>query len=209
MASKFQKQLVGSIILVGISVAVLPSLFDGKKWYNDENQPAIQLYQQNSQPHPVNQAAMPSNQDVEALTQIPEQFSVPNDGQPQEPINTDQQPLLDNEIAHTQPAQTEQNSNVAPQPKQINTNQPAQSTTQATPSVAGKYAIQLAALSDEVRAKELANQLNQAGYGAFTVKGKKLTRVYIGPNDSKKTLEQQLPQLKSLTGLDGQIVTIQ
>ncbi|SES72400.1 SPOR domain-containing protein [Thorsellia anophelis] len=235
MASKFQKQLVGSIILVGISVAVLPSLFDGKKWYNGQNQPAIALYPQNQNHTDQTYIEAPqiNGQNIQLSNELPEHYSVPNNNlnEQNEIANTTDETAIIDTTAQVQgliPLTTASNANIPnTQPKELNTTTPKQvatniekpvekpaEQTKAKPvdtkssQASGKYAVQLAALSNSTRANELVSKLQAAGYPAFTVSGAKLTRVYVGPNDSKQALNQQLGKLKSLTGLDGQVVTL-
>lgn len=251
MASQFQKQLVGSIILVGISVAVLPSLFDGQKWYNGQSQPAIPLYQSNQAPtEQSSNNLLPANgQSFDLSNELPEHYEVPNPvaeqlnaavATPQAsapivennqtsqiqglkplnapanstPVATQTAPERQSATAPsnlpkqpTKPAEKLEQTAQRPIEKPVQQAKPVPAETKPQPA-SGKYAVQLAALSNSARANELVSKLQAAGYPAFTVSGAKLTRVYVGPNESKQNLTQQLGKLKSLTGLDGQVVTL-
>ena len=80
-------------------------------------------------------------------------------------------------------------------------------TARAAPS--GAYVVQVAALSDAAKAKQLEKQMAAAGVDTYTEvvptpKGE-VTRVRAGPYPTKEAAEKARTQLKK-AGLDGQVV---
>lgn len=77
------------------------------------------------------------------------------------------------------------------------------------PAKSGSYVIQVAALSDAARAKELQAKIAAGGMKAYTevvqtAKGP-VTRVRVGPYASREAAEKARPQLQKLQ-LDGKVV---
>jgi len=72
------------------------------------------------------------------------------------------------------------------------------------------WTIQLGAFQNAANINLLLKKLHKAGFQAHTIPSEvidgELTRVFVGPNVSKRTLENQLPQLKHLTQLQGKIM---
>ncbi|MFC0180099.1 SPOR domain-containing protein [Thorsellia kenyensis] len=211
MASKFQKQLVGTVILVGISVAILPSLFDGKKWNDDQYPKAIPLYTPTST----------YLQNDESKNQGKQEVAIANyEAQNQLNNSITQQPIVPNQAVSPEetmqsvsnpPPDINQEPSIENLSNQLNNSNSTNSspTDQATKNVAtGKYIIQLATLSNHERAVELVEFLKTKQYNAFLLKTTTLTRVFIGPSDSKEALEIEIPNLKEMTGLDGKIVAL-
>ncbi len=76
-------------------------------------------------------------------------------------------------------------------------------------TASGKFVVQIAALSDTAKAKQLQQQVSGAGVRAYTevVKTAKgnVTRVRAGPYDTREAAEKARGRLKS-AGLDGKVV---
>lgn len=68
------------------------------------------------------------------------------------------------------------------------------------------WTLQLATFSDEGNAKELRNQLIDAGHKVYTRKNGKLVKVYVGPDFQRSKLEALKSKLKKDLNLDGIIV---
>ena len=70
------------------------------------------------------------------------------------------------------------------------------------------WAIQLGSFRHQKNVQDLVNKLKRNGYTAFTrpikTKSGTLTKVFVGPELSKKALEKKLPKLKELTKVQGE-----
>ncbi|ELI8096552.1 cell division protein DedD [Yersinia enterocolitica] len=71
------------------------------------------------------------------------------------------------------------------------------------------YIVQLGALKNAAKVNEIVATLRLSGHRAFTVPATpvqgQITRVYVGPDASKQKLQSALPELNSLSGLNGQV----
>ncbi|WP_068545660.1 SPOR domain-containing protein [Thalassotalea crassostreae] len=209
MSTPFQNRIVGTIIVAAAAIIFLPNFFDGEK----------QQYQAQFESIPAGE---------EPVTQI-EIKDFPNEDF--EDIS-DQQPIVDEEPSDSQLiAQTEQNSalNKPPikeavieetkqaTPKQTTTKKEKPKVVNVTPPSVNKqqaYVIQLGSFSDKNNVDKLLKELKAAGYTTFTKPirtsaGKNLTKVFIGPEISKASLERKLPKLKKMTGVQGRIAKFQ
>lgn len=71
------------------------------------------------------------------------------------------------------------------------------------------YVVQLGALKNAAKVNEVVATLRLSGHRAFTVPATpvqgQITRVFVGPDASKQKLQSALPELNSLSGLNGQV----
>ncbi|MCE9947654.1 cell division protein DedD [Hafnia paralvei] len=71
------------------------------------------------------------------------------------------------------------------------------------------YVVQLGALRNASKASEIVAKLRLSGYRAYTVPATpvqgEITRLFVGPDASKQKLESALPELNSISGLNGQV----
>ncbi|NHB97670.1 cell division protein DedD [Photorhabdus stackebrandtii] len=220
MASKFQNRLVGTIVLVALGVIVLPALLDGNKKYNEDKFASIPLVpkpgdeQEIESIPPLNSPilSMPLEDETEAL--LPETLEQPEiplvtapsstaliappavqpEVKPQPQIKPEQKP----DIKQTVPAKPE----IKPEPK------PEVKPVEKAPQ-GQAYIVQLGALKNAGKVDEIVARLRLSGYQVYTVPSSpvngQLTRIYVGPNASKQQLDSALSELKSLTGLQGQV----
>lgn len=90
----------------------------------------------------------------------------------------------------------------APAPK-------AESAKKTAPAPAGPFVVQVVALSDAEKAKQMQQQISSAGIKAYTevVKTAKgnVTRVRVGPFAARSAAEKAQQQLKAI-GLDGKVI---
>ncbi|WP_340607806.1 cell division protein DedD [Xenorhabdus bharatensis] len=230
MASKFQNRLVGTIVLVALSVIVLPMLLDGDKKYNEGKFASIPLV-----PKPGDEENIDS---IPPLTQS--MLSTPPEGAAEAMQTQTQERQQGTDTAGTDtfsgasapepvpepPAVTSRDSGeqvksdlpVIPKPEtkpQVKVenrteSQPemkSRSVEQAPQAVA--YVVQLGALKNADKVNEIVARLRLSGHQVYTVPSSavqgQLTRIYVGPNASKQALGSILPELKELTGLQGQI----
>ena len=179
MSSPFQRRLVGTIILVAIGVIVLPDLFDGKKKHYQEEFASIPIKPE--------------------LSKEVEQFEI------QEPVD------FDAELPPEPVEVTIEASKTEPE-KEVLTIVEKKPTVEAKKIDYAKSAwvIQLGVFRNADNAKNLALKLRKQGFQAHTFpknpKEGDLVRVAVGPDVSKPDLEKQLPKLKEITGLNGQLL---
>lgn len=190
MATQLKHRLVGMIILVALCVILLPDLLDGKKQQLVLEGEAIPLAPPFPEPElPAGQAEpVPLAQPVskpavaaampEAVPDKPVTVSTASSAQSKPVTRTATQPAADSQL----PELTE-----------------------------SAWIVRLGAFRQMANAQKLLQQLRDAGYKAYSVPAEgrmvdgELTRVYVGPDLSKASLEAQQPALAQLTGLEGTI----
>lgn len=177
MASKLQKRVVGTLVLVSIGVIVLPDVLDGKKEHYQENYESIPL--RDDFDGTVSQMPVEDPEVVEV--------SAPDTRvKDSRPVDT------------TTDAATDESKTA--------------STSSKTPSVGegdSAWMIRLGTFRNQDNARRLVKQLRDKGYQAHILprdlQPDDLAKVVVGPHVSKTTLESQLTDLQSLTGLKGQL----
>ena len=199
MDSQFKNRLVGVTILVALVVIFLPSLIDGKKT----------TYQQEFVATPIKPELKEHSKTFPDTTAVnDEQLIIEN-----EPTDENQREIVSTsdwkveEVASTvvidEPKeQPEKIIKSAPTPKPV--------TVKAPVFDDPAWTIQLGAFQNKANINTLLKKLNKAGFQVHTVPKEvidgQLTRVFVGPDVSKKKLEEKLPRLKSLTSLNGKLV---
>ncbi|AOM39394.1 cell division protein DedD [Xenorhabdus hominickii] len=214
MASKFQNRLVGTIVLVALGVIVLPVIFDGDKKYNEGQFASIPLL-----PKPGDE------EDIDSLPPLTQNMpSTPPEGAAEamtsQAHENEQLEILSNSFL-PEPVIAPPPETNRPDPKEA-----AKPETVSPPKVAAKpaakpatqpdtapqgvaYVVQLGALKNANKVQEIVANLRLTGHQVYTVPSSpiqgQLTRIYVGPNASRETLESKLPELRETTGLQGQI----
>lgn len=215
MISKFQKRLVGIIIIITLGMIMLPILLNGKKKYYQDNLMAIPLV-----PKAIDNVRVDSSSQASQLliNQPPEVAGVTvekhNKGliEPVVPV-----PHVTNKSSTTSrtaliPVKTNQ-----PSLHQELTNQTSKLTpNQLTPqpilpmTKKGKsWVVQLGALKNATKVAEIITKLQLSGYQVYTspllpVQGQ-ITRIFVGPKASKEQLQSSLSTLSKISGLNGQL----
>ncbi len=182
MTAQFKNRLVGTIFLVALGVIIIPDILDGKKTRVEEEFNAI-----------------PFAPKVDSLP--PLLIDLPNE---QELVATE---VADDESSTEQAASLEQATSTST----VSETKPATEPVDAPQLEFAKsaYIVQLGTFKNSQNVTRLVAKLREAGFQAHSypepaVEGE-LNRVFVGPNVSKKTLEQQQSKLKELTGLSGKI----
>ncbi|CED71876.1 putative sporulation and cell division protein [Aliivibrio wodanis] len=179
MSSPFQRRLVGTIILVAIGVIVLPDVFDGKKKHYQEEFASIPIKPEVSEAVEQFEVQEPIDFDAELPEEPVEVIIESSSEEPEKEVLTiveKKKPVEESKIDYTKNA----------------------------------WVIQLGVFRNADNAKNLALKLRKQGFQAHTFpkepqKGD-LVRVAVGPDISKADLEKQLPKLKEITGLNGQLL---
>ncbi len=209
MSTPFQNRLVGTVIVAAVAIIFLPDLLDGdKKTYQEEferipNSPSIDFKPKNIDFPTEKLASLPDTEvsDEQALD------DVKND----ESNNTATKAIED--IAEQANHQSKEASSGT---VKINTLAKVDENNQIKPNVLPERAkketawvIQLGSFRHKNNVDELIAKLQKAGYIAFTkpikTKSGTLTKVFVGPELIKSSLEKKIPALKTLTDVQGKI----
>ena len=195
MASQFKNRLVGIIILVALVVIFLPSLIDGEKT----------SYQQEFVSTPIKPELKQHTKTISNDIAIKQEKIVIENSQSitNEKLDSNTTEWKVEEVAATVVSNEEPTqdliANTVPQSnnEKVNFTDPA-------------WTIQLGAFENKANINALLKKLNKAGFRAHTipevVMDGQLTRVFVGPDVSKRKLESKLPRLKGLTGLNGKLI---
>jgi len=203
LSTPFQNRLVGTIIVAAVAIIFLPDLLDGdKKTYQDnfETIPAVPQ---------VDFPKANKNFPVEKLANLAQ------DNISDEPALDDQN-VIDSAKALKERGVTVSTLSKEPSfstvPAPTLTEIPADKIVKKAPSKAiadQAWVIQLGSFRHQNNVDELVSKLKEAGYTVFTkpikTKSGKLTKVFIGPELIKSSLEKKLPALKKLTNVQGKV----
>jgi DedD protein len=203
LSTPFQNRLVGTIIVAAIAIIFLPDVLDGdKKTYQD------------------NFEAIPSTPQVDFLQankSFPEEklANLPAESISDE-LALDEQNVIDSAKALKEKGVTVSTLSKEPDfsavpavasAKTSVTEVIKKSPSKATPQQA--WVIQLGSFRHQNNVDDLLSKLQKAGYTAFTkpikTKNGNLTKVCIGPELIKSSLEEKLPALKKLTNVQGKV----
>ncbi len=205
MSTPFQNRLVGTVIVAAMAIIFLPDLLDGdKKTYQEEFDriPAAPTIDFKPQGHSFPQEKL-AQLDTEELS---DEVALDDEQmmQSEQQTKAQQDTPLANETTKVE---------VLPKPDTLdNTQQKLNSTLSELPSKAvanEAWVIQLGSFRHKNNVDDLVNKLTAAGYKAFTrpikTKTGTLTKVFVGPELIKTSLEKKIPALKSLTKVEGKI----
>ena len=206
MSSTLQNRLVGTIIVVALVVIVLPEFIDGEKRINKQefvDIPAVgQVVEVNSvEPFDTEklneQLEMPV--DITNDTAVDEVFEEASADSP----NSEELVTQANNTQSSETAASDTNNNQAQQTEPLSTLDIKDS----------GWVVQLGSFRHEKNVKELLKTLNDAGYRAYSrpvmTSVGELTKVFVGPELDKETLELALPHLREITKLKGKITAFE
>ena len=187
MTPAFKHRLLGTAILVMAGIIFLPDLLDGEKQVVKDDFKVI-----------PNRPEFQGVQQQQVLE--PEVFSEAEAEITAQPV--DEQPLDAGDNGATEQLPTQQYAQVTA-PTTEKKVQP-----QTNPALAQSgWVVRVGSFSKEQNANALVAKLRQAGFVTFTRNitssdGIRLTSVLVGPELRKEKLEQQLPKLQQLTGIE-------
>ena len=206
MSSTLQNRLVGTIIVVALVVIVLPEFIDGEKRINKQefvDIPAVgQVVEVNSvEPFDTEklneQLEMPV--DITNDTAVDEVFEEASADSP----NSEELVTQANNTQSSETAASDTSNNQAQQTEPLSTLDIKDS----------GWVVQLGSFRHEKNVKELLKTLNDAGYRAYSrpvmTSVGELTKVFVGPELDKETLELALPHLREITKLKGKITAFE
>lgn len=203
MSTPFQNRLVGTIIVAAVAIIFLPDVLDGDKKTYQDNFETIPAAPQ------VDFPAVDKNFPEEKLASLAKEKI------------SDDVALDDDSALDASKALSEKGVNVSTLAKEpsftttsseTNTKKTADLVVKKTPSTAvlkQAWVIQLGSFRHQNNVDDLVSKLKKEGYTAFTkpikTKNGKLTKVFVGPELIKSSLEEKLPALKKLTNVQGKV----
>lgn len=203
MSTPFQNRLVGTIIVAAVAIIFLPDVLDGDK----------KTYQDN----------------FETIPKAPQvDFPPANKAFPQQKLSKLPKEVISDDVAldgggalDASKALTEKGITVSTLDKEPSfTADSTQAATKKTLDLVAKkvpstavpkqaWVIQLGSFRHQNNVDDLVSKLKKEGYTAFTkpikTKNGKLTKVFVGPELIKSSLEEKLPALKKLTNVQGKV----
>lgn len=203
MSTPFQNRLVGTVIVAAVMIIFLPDILDGNKnEYHAEFEAiptapqAVQVSTRQSFPNEkfnelskedvIDAVAVDEDESYTALKEFPHEESALDDATKVSPLSKEKS-IINSGNSPAKP------TNALPE--------------KALPQTA--WVVQLGSFRHEKNVKELILKLKKAGYIAFSrpikTKNGTLTKVCVGPELIKSKLEEKLPDLKKLTGVQGKI----
>ncbi|WP_088332260.1 SPOR domain-containing protein [Lacimicrobium sp. SS2-24] len=196
--SAFQNRLVGTVILVALAVIFLPDILDGEKVSHQDTFVALP-----ERPKTIEieaPGAFPRKQVEERVTR---QVEVVDEVAVDDPVKAGEQDIAEpnNRIQATA---TDDSGAEQTQPQVED--YPVEDKVAAEQ---GAWVIQLGSFRHQKNVAELMNKLKDGGYRTFSrqvqTSSGTLTKVFVGPDVQKTALEQRLPALNELTGLQGKV----
>ena len=188
-----RRRLIGAVALTLLAVIVLPLLLE------NEPPPTSSLSVHMAAAPVPDQAAQPERTDEAAAVAAPTTPALP------EPVKPISKPAPAHEAVKPTPAEPVKLEPPKPAPKPP---KPAAAPAhQVKPAAAGEmFVVQLAALSDGAKARELKARAALAGLPAYTDTVGDLTRVRAGPYATREAAVAAVDKLRE-NGMSGQVLT--
>lgn len=207
MSTPFQNRIVGTIIVAAVAIIFLPDIFDGEKERYQEVFEEIPVAPETNFTANKNKL---DNQEFVALKQdeIVDEIA------------------LDDEQGGANASSNENGEDVNQTPAKVKTTKDNKSAelkedkvvkvNPVTPPKAKAdtaWVIQLGSFRHKNNVAQLVEKLRKAGYTVFThpikTKSGTLTKVFVGPELNKSSLEKKIPALKELTKVQGKVARYQ
>ncbi|EHR39858.1 SPOR domain-containing protein [Alishewanella jeotgali] len=211
MSAKFKHRLLGTSILLMLAIIFLPDLLDGQKQVvKDDFQviPERPEFAGVQQVTPFDDSALTQAQTVTELHT--DQDEVPLDEQTASRPELPSQQFATVTVDAAGQAQTQTATTPAP----TTVSQPAANPPSAsTPALnQAAWVVRVGSFSNRQNANALVTKLRQEGFATFTrditnASGQQLTSVFVGPEIRREKLEQGLPKLRQLTGVERLVIS--
>lgn len=203
LSTPFQNRLVGTIIVAAVAIIFLPDVLDGdKKTYQDNFETIPQPPQVD---FPIADKTFPK----ENLAKLPKDNIIDEVAVDDVSGIDDSKLLAEKGVAVTKLSKETDFSNSN---EEKTSNKIVEKEIKKLPSKAVKkqaWVIQLGSFRHQNNVDELVNKLTSNGYTAFTkpikTKNGKLTKVFVGPELIKSSMDKKLPALKKLTNVQGKV----
>ena len=206
MSTPFQNRIVGTVIVAAVAIIFLPDILDGKK----------QSYQSEFETIPET----PKFEGASELKKFPKETFK---DMPKRQIEVEEEAIDDqlakesesNDVNNSEviaakaekPVSFKRRSDVESIAKNTELAKPKALPEKAVPSKA--WVIQLGSFRHKKNVESLVEKLKKNGYTVFTrpikTKSGELTKVFIGPELIKSSLEKKIQPLKKLTNVEGKI----
>jgi len=221
LSTPFQNRLVGTVIVAAVAIIFLPDLLDGNKKKHDaefENIPQAPKIEFNAQIEPFPEDKLkksPENNTVEVEQDTVLELAI-NDNE----TSNDTQEMATTAVntAKNNTAKVIKDGNVKIQTLKKETLaaapavKPVTKEKKALPkkiNVKASWVIQLGSFRHKKNVSALIDKLKYHGYTTFTrpikTKNGVLTKVFVGPNMNKASLDSKIVSLKSLTNVQGKV----
>lgn len=187
MSTALQNRLVGTIIIVALAVIFLPDILDGKK----ETTQAVFV---DLPPQP--EMSSVSEPPAFPLEEVKQKATIKTELVAD--VATDDFEIQESELASDSSEAQDQAVILS-----------SATSPQVEAPVSAGFVVQLGVFRHQKNVQELLGRLRQNGYKAFSRPVKtssgELTKVFVGPELDKQSLQESLPALEKLTKLKGRI----
>lgn len=197
MSTPFQNRLVGTIIVAAVAIIFLPDLLDGeKKSYQEEFDkiPAAPSVELDVKPMDFPEGKLEKLNKAEIVEEIALDDNI---------VEEETASSLDNEESTTKVNRLTKEEVLPVKSDEPTKRIPNKITTDHA------WVIQLGSFRHKKNVDELVQKLKSNGYSAFTkpikTRNGTLTKVFVGPELVKGSLEKKIPTLKALTNVEGKL----
>lgn len=215
MSTPFQNRLVGTVIVAAVAIIFLPAFFDGNKKKHDaefENIPQAPKIEINAQierfPENKLKERQLSDRDLVEVEQDDALEWSEKDtlnAQGNQNFDTSSGKVIENGKVKVQTFKKESITSIKPSNlvKKVKKSLPEKI------NIKESWVIQLGSFRHKKNVTALIDKLKYHGYTTFTkpIKTKNgiLTKVFVGPNINKNSLESKVASLKLLTNVQGKV----
>lgn len=197
MSTPFQNRLVGTIIVAAVAIIFLPDLLDGeKKSYQEEFDkiPAAPSVELDVKPMDFPEEKLEKLNKAEIVEEIALDDNI---------VEEETASSLDNEESTTKVNRLTKEEVLSVKSDEPTKRIPNKITTDHA------WVIQLGSFRHKKNVDELVQKLKSNGYSAFTkpikTRNGTLTKVFVGPELVKGSLEKKISTLKALTNVEGKL----
>lgn len=205
MSTPFQNRLVGTIIVAAVIVIFLPDILDGKKKSNETDFDAIP--QTPTFTGKMTNKPFPTDDIV-----LKEKSVVFNETAKDDQLLTNNEIIKKTEASTPKVIPATKAKEIDPSPRSKNKSSIEKNVLGQQPAKAinkEAWVIQLGSFKHKSNVDELVSKLKSHGYTVFTkpiqTKQGILTKVFVGPELIKSTLNNKIPALKTLTNVQGKV----
>jgi DedD protein len=205
LKKRARRRLVGAIVLVTAVAVILPMVLDSEPRPPSQNVD-IQIPSTDSAEFKPNGAALPQGTEARTASATP-QSRIESPAATPAPASPSAEPAAP-------PKRAASASDAAKDPeksaaKEATGKDPSSAKEPRKSPAAGAYVVQVAALADAAKAKQLEKRMAGTGVKTYTevvsTQAGQVTRVRAGPYPTREAAEKARTQLKK-AGLDGQVV---
>ncbi|WP_440873842.1 SPOR domain-containing protein [Thalassotalea sp. PLHSN55] len=215
MSTPFYNRLVGTVIVAAVAIIFLPDILDGeKKTYQSEFEsipqaPAVETGTNNKTfpQEKLNSLAKQESVVDEVALDVDNTSSNNNtEDDTQSRVNNNSDKV---KVSAVSKPEVFDDSKTKSKQESASSNSTAKKTLPEKAVSSQAWVIQLGSFKHKKNVETLVNKLKSNGYTAFTkpikTKNGTLTKVFVGPELIKSSLEKKIPKLKALTNVDGKV----